>query len=118
MSEAEAFLADFDAELEASGETIRLRRTTAGPEGTRSTFEIKIPAHVRAAAPTDLIEPGADDTVIIVSPTHLRAKRWPGVPRKDDQVVVHDIDDPMNVQEVKPVRVGGVPVRWRLTCRG
>lgn len=114
--EAEGFIADLDAELEERGETIRLRRRTGGPEGTHSVFEITIPANVRSGAPSDLLEEAATDTVIVISPTDLAAKRFPGNPRRDDQVVV--ADDEMNVQEVYPVRVGGIPVRWKLICRG
>lgn len=117
--EADGFIADLDAEIEERGETIRLRRMTSGPEGTHSVFEIKIPANVRSAAPSDLVDAGAADTVIVISPTHLAAKRFPGDPRKDDQIALDaDPGDPMNIDEARAVRVGGVTVRWKLLCRG
>ncbi len=118
MSLADEFIADLDSLVAERGEPIRLLRRTTGPEGMRVSFEARMMANVRSAAPTDLVEPGAKDTVILISPTALRGSRFPGLPRRDDGVVIDATGDPMNVDEVAPTRVAGELVRVRLLCRG
>jgi hypothetical protein len=77
MSLADEFIADLDTLVEERGEPIRLLRRTTGPEGMRVAFEVKLRANVRSGAPTDLVEPGAQETVIVVSPTELSRSRFP-----------------------------------------
>ncbi len=118
MSLADEFIGDLDARIEEQGEPIRLLRRTTGPEGMRVSFEAKVRAWVQSGAPTDLIEPGANETSIVVSPTGLNASRFPGIPRRDDGVIIDATGDPMNIAEVYPRRINGQLVRVRLLCRG
>lgn len=117
MSLSDEFIADLDSFVAERGEVIRLLRRTTGPEGMRVSFEAKLRANVRSASPTDLVEPGAKETVIVVSPTELRRSRFPGLPRRDDGVITAD-DPAMNIAEVEATRVGGELVRVRMICRG
>lgn len=117
MSLADEFISDLDRRIEEEGEPIRLLRRTTGPEGMRTAFESKMPAIVGSVgAPTDLLEPGARETIVVVSPTWLRSRRFPGLPRRDDGIVV--AGDTMGIVDVYPRRVGGELVRVRLLCRG
>lgn len=116
MSVADAFIADLDSMIAERGEDIVLQRLTTGPEGESIAFEAKFRANVRSASPTDLVEPGARETVVVISPTALEATRFPGLPRRDDRVVIQG--DPMAVAEVAPVYVDGRLARVRLNCRG
>lgn len=118
MSIADEAIADLDSFIAERGEPIRLLRRTTGPEGMRVAFEARMLGNVRSASPTDLVEPGARETVVVVSPTGLRAGRFPGVPRHGDGVIIDASKDTMEIVEVAATRVGGDLVRCRLLCRG
>lgn len=112
MSDAAGIIARLDAAIERRGQTIRLRRLTTGPDGARIPFEVKFKAQVRAAGPS---EPGAD-TVVVISPTDLARTRYPGLPRRDDHLVIYD--DPADIQRIQPIYDNDELVRVRVTCRG
>jgi hypothetical protein len=116
MSFVDAFIADLDSMIAERGQEVRLQRLTTGPEGQSIAFEAVFRANVRAAAPTDLVEPGARETVVVISPTDLEASRFPGLPRRDDRIII--AGDPMAVVEIAPVYVEDRLARVRLSCRG
>lgn len=109
-------IADLDAAIERRGQMVKLIRWSTGPEGARIPFEVKFKANVRSARPSDLLEPGTD-TVVVISPTRLAATRFPGLPRKDDHLIV-DGTDPADIQRIAPIRVDDMLVRIRVLCRG
>ncbi len=114
MSLADEAIADLDSFLAERGQWVRLKRLTTGPEGQLIPFEVSIRANVRAASPTDLVEAGARETAVVISPSGLG--RFPGMPRRDDRLIVEG--DPMAITEVMPVKVDGRLVRIKLNCRG
>lgn len=107
-----------------TGETVTLQRTaTDGSTGdvTVALELADVPAHVRASAPQDLVDPDAREMRVILSPTRLLvATLGPafafGIPQRDDKVLIQG--DPSNVQEVAPIYYGGALVRVNLLCRG
>jgi hypothetical protein len=119
MSFADAFIADLDGMIDSDGEWIRLQRLTIGPDGAAIPFEARMKAIVRRGAPSDLVEPGGQETTVVASPTWLSRARFPGEPRRDDRVIIEaDPNAPTAIAELKPVRVGGRLVRVTLACRG
>ena len=118
MSLADEAIADLDLMIAEVGEPIRLLRRTTGPEGMRVSFEAKMRGNVRSASPTDLVEPGARETVVVVSPTGLRSGRFPGLPRHADGIIIDSVGDTMEIMEVAATRINGDLVRVRLLCRG
>lgn len=114
----EQMIADLDAAIERRGQMVKLIRFSTGPDGQRIPFEVKFKANVREAGPSDLVEQGGD-TVVVISPTSLREHRFPGLPRKDDHLIVDtDGDNPADIQRIAPIRVDDVLVRVRVICRG
>jgi hypothetical protein len=105
-------IAHLDAAIDRRGQMVRLIRWSTGPDGARIPFEVKFKANVRE------LEPGGDsDTLVVISPTALAAVRFPGLPRKDDHLIVHG-DDPADIQRIAPIRVDDTLVRVNVTCRG
>jgi hypothetical protein len=115
MSFADEFIADLDWMIAEVGEEVRLQRLTTGPEGEAIAFEAVFLANVRSASPTDLVEPGARETAVVISPTALLESRFPGLPRRDDRIIIQGIA--MAVVEVAPVYIGKSLARVRLNCR-
>lgn len=112
----EQMISHLDASIERRGQLVKLIRWSTGPDGKRIPFEVRFKANVREAGPSDLVEQGGD-TVVVISPTSLEAARFPGVPRKDDHLIVFG-DNPADIQRITPIRVDDVLVRVRVICRG
>lgn len=96
------------------GEPVTLRRLT----GTAQIpMDIAVRAVVREFDPQQLvgtIQQG--DRTVILSNHEIAARRWPGPPRKGDQVVI--VGAKMAVQSVETVRIGGEVIRHNLVVRG
>jgi hypothetical protein len=116
VSSPEEIIGRLDAAIERRGQTIRLQRLTTGPDGEQIPFEVKFKANVRAAGPSDLVEPGAN-TIVVISPTDLRRKRFPGLmPRRDDHLSIDG--NPADIVRITPIKVDEEVVRVRVECRG
>lgn len=125
METAATKIARLDRSIARTGETVTLRRLSAdGSTGATSTVRelADCPAHVRASAPQDLVEPGVTEHRVILSATHLLAANIGsppvafGIPRRDDRIIIQGED--ANIQEIAPIYYGGALVRVNLTCRG
>lgn len=125
METAATKIARLDRSIARTGETVTLQRTaTDGSTGavTVAMQLVDVPAHVRASAPQDLIDPEAKEMRVIISATHLLAETIGspavafGIPARDDKLLIQG--DPSNVQEVAPIYYGGSLVRVNLLCRG
>lgn len=124
MSEASAALADLDAALAQFGQTVTLQRMATGPDGKQVVNECLCRAVVRLEEPSALtrVSDDAPDSMVILSPTMLASRQWPGpglppLPRRDDKLI--DIRGfTMNVEAVVPFDIGGQIVRIELRCRG
>ena len=116
MTEAEAAINDLDRELEAVGEDVTLIRFS--DDGLQTPLcEVPCRAGVRAYAPQQLqtMAGAARDSQVILSPTSL--KGFPGLPRRDDRVVLDKGRRQTNVQTVAPINVAGTLVRLELQVR-
>lgn len=124
METAATKIARLDRSIARAGETVTLQRTATdgGGQVTTSLQLADCPAHVRASAPQDLIDPEAKEMRIVLSATHLLAATIGspaaafGIPARDDKVLIQG--NPSNVQEVAPIYYGGALVRVNLLCRG
>lgn len=125
METASRKIARLDRSIARAGETVTLQRTSTDGSTGAVTVALQlsdVPAHVRASAPQDLIDPDAKEIRVIVSATHLLAATLGspavafGIPERDDKVLIQG--DPSNVQEVAPIYYGGALVRVNLLCRG
>lgn len=105
-----------DEAIERRGQQVRLVRYSTGPNGVRIPFEVKFKANVRDITPSDLVE-GGGDTIVVISPTALAATRFPGLPRRDDHLIVTG-DNPADIQRITPIYVDDELVRVRVSCRG
>lgn len=116
MSDPDAIIARLDDAIDRRGQMIRLIRWSTGPEGLRVPFEVRFKANVRATGPTDVVQ-GGGQTIVTISPTDLQRTRFPGLPRKDDHLIVSG-DDPADIQRITPTKVDDVLVRVRVECQG
>jgi hypothetical protein len=120
MSEASRCIADLDRELTRLGDTVQLQRLIADPDtGNRTvSFSADFRARVDAHHPQELVPMSgeAPNTRVILSPTGLRKANWPGLPQKDDRLVIGGKNN--NIEIVSPLSIGDVIVRIELECRG
>lgn len=125
METASRKIARLDRSIARTGETVTLQRTAVSGSTGAVTVALElsdVPAHVRASAPQDLIDPDAKEMRVVLSPTQLLAATLGspaaafGIPERDDKVLIQG--DPSNVQEVAPIYYGGALVRVNLLCRG
>lgn len=116
MLSPDEMIGHLDASIERRGQQVRLVRYSTGPNGVRIPFEVKFKANVRDTTPSDLVEAGGE-SVVVISPTALAASRFPGLPRRDDHLIVHG-DNPADIQRITPVYVDDQLVRVRVICRG
>lgn len=127
MSYAASALAKLDAALGKAGQDIRLQRLT----GTQSIpFEVTCRAVVRGYAPEELINGiTQQDSFVILSPTQIEAKGWPGpqisidpssvdrrIPRKGDRVFING--KPRNVEAATGLYVDDTLVRIEMRVLG
>lgn len=125
METAATKIARLNRSIDRTGEVVTLQRTAVNASTGAVTVAAQLadcPAHVRASAPQDLIDPEAKEMRVILSPTHLLAATIGsppaafGIPERDDKVLIQG--NPSNVQEVAPIYYGGALVRVNLLCRG
>jgi hypothetical protein len=122
MASAAEHTARLDRSLARNGETVTLRRLTLGPGNTQVPFDCECGARVSAYQPHELVGGIVQgDSKVILSPTSLRARQWPGpgldpLPRSGDRVGIGGRE--RNVQTVTPVYAGGGLVRIELLVRG
>jgi hypothetical protein len=122
MSEASSCIADLDAALAEAGEDIRLVRLTLAAGGEQIPFSADCRGLVRQYQPQELVGGIIQgDTKVILSPTQLAARQWPGpglapLPQKGDRVLIQGRQ--RNVEAVEPFYVADVLVRLELTVRG
>lgn len=120
MSEARNCIYDLDHALREFGEVIQLQRLSTDPDtGARTvTNQANCRAVVRAHQPQELVPMSgeAPNTLIIMSPTDLSRAMWPGLPVKDDRVLIGGSAN--NIEIVAPFFVGGTLVRLELQARG
>lgn len=112
-------IASLDRALAQQGQDIVLQRFTTDSEGVQS---IVAEALCRAVvtgggSPQELVPmPGeSPNTMIIMSPTGLIAAAWPGLPLKDDRVLIEGV--PNNIEVVTPRLVNNQLVRIELQVR-
>ena len=125
METAATKIARLDRSIARTGETVTLQRTATDGSTGAVTVALELagcPAHVRASAPQDLLDPEAKEMRVIISATHLLdavlgspATAF-GIPQRDDRLLIQG--NPSNVQEVAPIYYGGALVRVNLLCRG
>lgn len=107
-------LGRLDRSIARAGDTVTLQRLASDGDGTTSVaLSATCPAFVRAAAPTDLVEPGSRDSRVVLSATSLTDF---GVPQRDDRALING--DPAAIVEVEPIYRAGELVRVNLLCRG
>ena len=125
MESASRKIARLDRSIARTGETVTLQRTATDGSTGAVTVPLELadcPAHVRASAPQDLVDPDAKEMRVILSATHILAETIGspaaafGIPQRDDKVLIQG--NPSNVQEVAPIYYGGALVRVNLLCRG
>ena len=116
MSPEEA-IAGLDRALEAAGETVTLRRETAGPGAMMLPLSVTCRATVRfgGAPPAEGFDAQGAATVVL-SPTEMDERQWPWPPRAGDKVEIAGFDH--MVREVRPFRLGGKLVRVELGIVG
>jgi hypothetical protein len=111
----EAAIAALDRALAATGEDIVLRRTT----GTKPAIplDVGVRASVRGYRPEELVGGIIQgDSLVIVSPTEMKQRRWCWPPRANDKAVIDE--KVRNVVAVNGIKMKGVLVRIELTVRG
>jgi hypothetical protein len=117
MSEADYCIAALDYGLAQYGEDIVLQRFTADSQGVQTVaFEALCRATVRSHLPQELVHVPfeAPATKVVISPTPLTLVGWPGLPVKDDRLIIDG--QPNNIETVSPIRVDGVLLRIDITC--
>lgn len=129
MTEAEQAVADLDATLAADGEDIKLQRITGTTN--QATFSVNCRAFIRGYTPNELVGGIIQgDSRVIISPTEIIRKQWPGpqvvtspaptsdkrVPRKNDKAII--AGKVRNVEAASPIYMGGELVRIEIQVRG
>jgi hypothetical protein len=113
-----AIIAALDRAVAISGEDITLRRLTLGPSGTQIPLDVDCRACVRGYRPDELVaDIKQGDSLVILSPTEMKAHQWTWPPRvQTDRVVIGDRQ--RTVIAANPITVGGELVRVELQVRG
>jgi hypothetical protein len=108
-----------DRQCAQHGQDVVLQRFSTDSEGLQSiTAEATCRAIVQGGgAPQELVPmPGeAPNTKIIMSPTGLVAAMWPGLPAKDDRILIEGV--PNNIEIVDPRSIDNQLVRIELQAR-
>jgi hypothetical protein len=125
MSTPAEHIARLDRSLARNGETIQLQRLT-GTQGI--SFEVQPRARITGYRPEELIAGSGitqQDVKVILSPTQIERKGWPGaqpqagdkrVPLKNDRIIRQG--RPLTVQAGAGIYVDGTLVRIELQARG
>lgn len=127
MSEAAQAIAELDSALALVGQDIRLQRLT-GTQGI--PFEVRCRAIVRGYTPEQLVGGiTQQDSSVIMSPTEIERKGWPGpkssadqqsgdrrIPRQGDRAFVND--KARNVEAAVGIYVADILVRIEMRVRG
>lgn len=130
MSIAESCIADLDAALAATGQTVKLRRLTAGPNGVQIPFSVDCAASLSDLDPTpsELIA-GITQArhLVVLSPTEITRAGWPGpttkpttldprIPTVNDKVIIGGRT--YNIESSIGKSPTGVLVRIELKVKG
>ncbi len=113
-------IAMLDRQLARHGEDIILQRL-ATDIATGAQFALNqvdpCRAMVRANEPQELsaMTGEAPNTHVILSPTDLARAMFPGVPQKDDRLIIQGRNN--NVEIVSPIYLAGQLVRINIECR-
>ncbi len=127
MSLATEAIRDLDEALAEAGQEIRLQRLTGSQN---IPFEVKCQAVVRGYAPEELVNGiTQQDSMVILSPTEIDRKGWPGpqisidpsnvdrrVPKKNDRVFING--KPRNVEAAVGIYITDVLVRIEMQVLG
>lgn len=124
------YIENLDGFLAVSGEDIILRRTVG--TGNTANIDVTVRANVRTVrGPDELVNGvGQDDLKIIISPTQIRDRQWPGggvdgtapfnpdrsVPKRGDRVIIKGYG--YRVDTVNPIAVLGEVVRIEMITKG
>lgn len=126
MASAADLIASLDAALDGE-QLVTLRRVPA--KGVN--VDVQIPAKVRDFRPEELVGGiNQNDSQVIISPTQIRAKQWPGgtaaqsppydvpqwIPRTNDKLLVQG--RLRNITFVNPISAGGDVVRIEMVIAG
>lgn len=110
----EAARGALDRALKADGEDVILRRITGKQ---RIPFDVAVRARVRNFSPDELVGGIVQgDSQVILSPSEIEARQWPGPPRQNDLLIA--AGRTRTVVAVTPFRLAGRLVRLELTVRG
>jgi hypothetical protein len=112
-----AAIAALDRQLAVHGETVTLRRDTAGPGAATVALTVELRAIVRGFTPAD--QEGfavQGDTILVISPTEMTARQWCWPPQAGDHVTLRGYDRVVRAPDL--VRVDDVLVRINLAVRG
>lgn len=122
-AKAQAHIARLDRSLARSGCIITLRRLTLGPKNTQILFDCDAGAVVRDYAPNELVGGIIQgDSRVILSPSPLLKKKWPGPGEPPLPVALRDrtviAKKERAIQAVTPFYNGDDVVRIELQVRG
>lgn len=114
-----------DRALARAGEDVILRRVV----GAQNPINVDVPVRALVRSPTaqELVAGFTQtDSVVVMSPTEVRRKQWPGgvpngtvhpeLPRKGDKLKVHGVF--RNIERVSPIFVADDLVRIELKVLG
>lgn len=108
-----------DRQLRQHGEDVILQRLVLDGAGAQFAANQVDPcrAFVRARTPQELQSfPGEPpNTQVTLSPTDLAQAMWPGIPAKDDRLLIQGRAN--NIEIVSPIYLDGVLVRINVECR-
>lgn len=112
-----AIISALDRAVAISGEDITLRRNTLGPSGTQIPLDVHCRACVRGYRPDELVaDIKQGDSLVILSPTEMKAHQWTWPPRIQDRAIIGDKQ--RTVIAANPITVGDELVRIELQVRG
>lgn len=118
-------IADLDSQLAAYGETVELRRLTAGPNGVQIPFSVSCRAFVRGYKPAELVGGiTQQDSKVILSPSEIIAAGWTSgraanedgrLPQKGNRAMI--AGKARNVEAAVGIYVAGELVRIEMQVR-
>ena len=117
---AKRAIAVLDTALARTGELIKIARLHDAPGGDQVAFYCEnIPAKVTLVQPQEIVA-NLPDSVVVISPTQLKARQWAQPPRRDDRMWITDANGHVitcNIETVTQRRVGGSVVRYEMTVK-
>jgi hypothetical protein len=125
------YIANLDAALAVNGDDVILRRIIG--VGNVVNIDVDVRANVRrAAGDPKVVVAGIthDDVKVIISPTQIREKQWPGgvipddapfnpdaqLPRRGDRLIIKGRE--YRIEAVDPISVSGEVVRINMITLG